>query len=226
MNQPARTAVKILIVDDHVILRDGIVSILSAEPDFEVVGQVGSIAAALKMVRQTRPDVVLMDYGLPDGTGLDATRDILAEFPETKIVFLTIHEDDDRLFAAVRSGAKGYLLKNIHASDLLSKLRGLMRGAPPISTEMTSRILTEFARTPPPKTISDQRFDQLTARELEILQYIASGYANLAIAEQLVISVHTVKNHIHNILDKLQVSDRHQAAELARQHGLFANRRP
>lgn len=207
--------IRIVIVDDHVILRDGIVSIFDALSDFEVVGEAGSVASAVKVVQAAQPDLILMDFSLPDGTGLDATKQILATHPQTNVVFLTVHEEDDMLFAAVRSGAKGYLLKNIPATEMVSRLRGLSQGDPAMSPAQTSRILSEFARTTPPKPANEEEKTLLTERELEVLRLIVLGSSNREIAGQLYISVHTVKNHVHNILDKLQANNRLQAAEIA-----------
>ena len=206
---------RLVIVDDHVMLRDGIVSILNEQPDFEVVGQAGSVAGALEAVRASRPDLVLMDYGLPDGTGLDATRAILASNPQTAVVLLTVHEEDDLLFEAVRSGAAGYLLKNISAKDMLARLRGLSQGEVAMEPTESRRILSEFARTAAPAKTDQEQAIGLTNRELDVLCLIVAGGTNKEIATQLHISVHTVKNHIHHILDKLQVSNRHEAAEVA-----------
>jgi DNA-binding NarL/FixJ family response regulator len=210
---------RIVVVDDHIILRDGIVSILKAQPDFEVVGVAGSVAGALEAVKNSRPDVILMDYGLPDGTGLDATKEILASHPQIDIVLLTVHEEDEILFAAVRSGAKGYLLKNVSAKVMLAKLRGLSQGDAAILPAQTGRILSEFARTAPPQP-SEENIIPLTDRELEVLQLVANGSSNQEIAAQLHISLHTVKNHLHHILEKLQVENRRQAARAAVQKGL------
>lgn len=206
---------RLVIVDDHVMLRDGIVSILNEQPDFEVVGQAGSVAGALEAVRASRPDLVLMDYGLPDGNGLDATRAILASNPQTAVVLLTVHEEDDLLFEAVRSGAAGYLLKNISAKDMLARLRGLSHGDVAMEPAESRRILSEFARTAAPAKTDQEQAIGLTNRELDVLCLIVAGGTNKEIATQLHISVHTVKNHIHHILDKLQVSNRHEAAEVA-----------
>lgn len=211
--------IRIVVVDDHVILRDGIVSILEAEPDFEVLGAAGSVAGALEAVRTHRPDLVLMDYGLPDGTGLEATREILASYPDTNVVLLTVHEEDDLLFEAVRSGAKGYLLKNISAKVMLARLRGLSQGEVAISPTQTRRILTEFARTPKP--IRNGAIEQLTPREVEILRELARGASNQEIADTLYISINTVKNHVHNVLEKLGVDNRREAAKLAVERGLI-----
>lgn len=207
--------IRIVVVDDHVVLRDGIVSILDAQSDFEVVGVAGTVSGTLETVRASKPDLVLMDYGLPDGNGLDATKEILALYPETIIVLLTVHEEDDLLFGAIRSGASGYLLKNTSAADLLAKLRGLSQGDVAISPSQVNRILSEFAKTTPTGSAEQEEMVPLTNRELEVLGSIVKGRSNQQIATQLHISVHTVKNHVHNILDKLNVDNRHEASDLA-----------
>ncbi len=214
--KPIRTVV----VDDHAILRDGIINILDTQSDFEVVGGAGTVAGALEITHAFKPDLILMDYGLPDGTGLEATREILALYPETKIVLLTVHEEDDLLFEAVRSGASGYLLKNISATDLLAKLRGLSQGDAALSAAQTRLILSEFSRTTPATPAEKQQAIHLTDRELEVLQLIANGATNRQIAVELNISIHTVKNHVHHILEKLDAENRREAIEVAVKKGL------
>ena len=199
--------VRIVVVDDHVVLRDGLVSILDEQSDFE--------AGALETAQNLRPDLILMDYGLPDGTGLEATKEILKLYPETNIVILTVHEEDDLLFEAVRSGAIGYLLKYISANDLLENLRAISRGDAAISAAQTRRIMSEFARTTPARTADQKETILLTDRELEVLRLIVKGATNKEIGAELHISIHTVKNHVHHILDKLEVSSRQEAVEVA-----------
>lgn len=212
---------RIVIVDDHAILRDGIVSIFNSQPDFEVVGVADSVASAVEAAKNLTPDLMLMDYGLPDGTGLDATRRILSAQPNINIVLLTVHEEDDLLFSAIRSGAKGYLLKNINANYLLAKLRGLSQGNAALSSDQTRRILSEFARTEPAPSPRQVEENPLTARELEVLALIASDVSNRDIGEQLHISPHTVKNHVHNIIEKLGARNRREAVKLAVEKGLL-----
>jgi two-component system NarL family response regulator len=173
------------------------------------------------MTRQLEPDLILMDFGLPDGTGLDATQAILAERPETDIVFLTVHEQDDRLFAAIRGGAKGYLLKNVPVSKLLDYLRGVERGEAALSPAMTSHILEEFARLDPSRGPGPAELSELTTREVEVLRELATGASNLEIADRLYISENTVKNHVGSILTKLNLRNRREAASLAQRHGLL-----
>lgn len=208
-------AIRIVIVDDHVMLRDGIISILQKQPDFDVVGEAGSVAGALATVRDAQPDLVLMDYQLPDGDGLQATREILASSPEINVVLLTMHDEDELLFAAVRSGAKGFLLKNISAKEMLETLRGLAQGDVAMLPSEKNRILSEFARTSSQAADDAAAEPSLTKRELEVLQLVVTGATNGEIAQELHISQHTVKNHVHNILEKLQVADRHEATAVA-----------
>lgn len=215
--------VRIAIVEDHVILREGIISILNKQRDFEVVGEAGSVAGALKLAQDSRPDLILMDFGLPDGNGVEATKKILAAYPETNVVFLTMHEEDDLLFAAVRSGAKGYLLKNISAEQMLGKLRDLAGGDAAFLPAQTRQILAEFARTDSSEPVVEELTIPLTARELEVLRLLVKDASNQEIGRQLHISVHTVKNHVHNILDKLNVSNRRQAADVAVKRRLVAS---
>jgi DNA-binding NarL/FixJ family response regulator len=209
---------KIIIVDDHVLFREGLAAIIRSESDIEVIGQAGTVEDAIEIVRELKPEMVLMDFGLPDGTGADATRTILNKHPECKIIFLTMSEEDEDLFAAIRSGAKGYLLKNMHPSKLISTLRSVQKGESALSRSMTLRLMEELARTKEPPRAGDPT---LTRRELEVLRELASGLSNQEIAERLVISENTVKYHVHSILEKLNLSDRRDAALYAREHGLL-----
>lgn len=206
---------RVLLVDDHILFREGLVGLLGSQPGIDVVGEAGSVSEAIEMTRDLRPDLVLMDFSLPDGTGLDATQTILSERPETKIVFLTVHEEDDRLFAAIRGGAKGYLLKNVPIAKLLASLRGIEHGEAAISPTMTSRVLNEFARLEPKQDLPAS--DELTTRELDVLRELVTGASNREIADHLVIAENTVKNHIRNILSKLNLKNRREAAEFARE---------
>ena len=214
------TLMRILLVDDHVLFREGLVSLLDSQPEFEVVGQAGLVREAISLAHKLKPDMVLMDFGLPDGTGLDATKSILADRPETKIVFLTVHEEDDRLFAAIRSGAKGYLLKNVPVTKLLAFLHGVERGEAAISSVMAGRILAEFARTEPTRGRERVETGELTIRELQVLRELSSGATNGEIAARLIIAENTVKNHVRNILAKLNLRNRREARDFARSQGL------
>jgi two-component system nitrate/nitrite response regulator NarL len=215
--------VKTLLVDDHALFREGLASLLAGQPDFTVIGEAGSVQEAILMACDLRPHLVLMDFTLPDGTGLDATRAILAECPQTQIVFLTVHEEDERLFAAIRSGAKGYLLKNVPVAKLLSFLRGLKQGEVAITPKMTSRILDEFSRMEPTRGPASDDLSALTARELDVLREMSTGASNREIAQHLYISENTVKTHVSSILSKLNLQNRREAARFAHQHRVKAN---
>ena len=215
---------KILIIDDHVLFREGLISLISHQPDMSVVGEGGSVREAFELSRKLQPDMILMDFSLPDGTGLDAAQVILREQPETKIIFLTIHDDDERLFPAIRLGAKGFLMKNIPVVRLLAALRGVQHGEAALSREMTARLMDAFAQSKPPLSpASEAPLSGLTPREREVLRELATDASNREIAERLVISENTVRNHVHNILEKLGISNRREAINLAHQNGFTAN---
>jgi DNA-binding NarL/FixJ family response regulator len=212
--------IKLVIVDDHALFREGLASILRLEPDIEVSGLAGSVEEAVQIVRNIKPDIVLMDFTLPDGTGADATGLILDEHPLCKIVFLTMSERDENLFAAIRSGAKGYLLKNLSPSKLVASIRSVNDGESAISRSMTLRLMEELSRTKATDRAGDASLDQLTRRELEVLRELATGLTNQEIADRLYISQNTVKYHVHSILDKLNLPDRRAAAMFAKEHGI------
>ena len=201
---------KILIVDDHILFREGLVSLFNGQPDLHVVGQASCVQEAVSMTNELQPGLVLMDFSLPDGSGLDAAKLILAQQPRTKIVFLTVHEDDSRLFEAIRVGAKGYLLKNVPVAKLLAFLRGVERGEAALTPAMTSKIMDEFARLTEPPEQGETELAMLSHRELEVLEQLRMGATNQEIAERLVISENTVKNHVRNILTKLNLHSRRQ----------------
>jgi two-component system nitrate/nitrite response regulator NarL len=215
MNEPT----KILIVDDHILFREGLASLIGSQTDFIVVGEAGSVKEACQLASSLVPDLILMDFSLPDGTGAEATRAILEELPDVDIVFITVHDSDEFLMEAVCSGAKGYLLKNLPVVKLLDSLRGLARDEAAISRQMTSHLM---------KLISNQHRDRysgnvddlpLTAREIEVLRELAIGASNQEIAGHLCISINTVKNHVHNILQKLELDNRRQLAKFAVDQG-------
>ncbi len=213
--------VRVLLVDDHVLFRQGVASLLAAQSDFSVVGEAGSVREAIEAARDLQPDLVLMDFALPDGTGADAAQVILADRPDTQIVFLTVYEEDDRLFAAIRSGARGYLLKNVPVSQVVASLRALERGEAAISRSLTRRLMDLVSRLRMPRELDwVEPPGELTARELEILQELATGASNREIAAHLFISENTVKNHVRSILSKLGLRNRREAARYARRHGL------
>ncbi len=205
--------IRLLIVDDHILFLEALTNLIGSQPGFMVVGQARSVADAVAFSKLYKPDVVLMDFVLPDGTGLDAAAEILAELPDTKIVFLTAHEEDDRLFAAIRYGAKGYLLKTTSANEMISYLRGLERGEAAVHPAITSRILEEFARLPVQKERTPEALSTLTAREREVWRELRKGATNRQIADRLIISEQTVKNHVSQILGKLNLRSRHELRE-------------
>jgi DNA-binding NarL/FixJ family response regulator len=212
--------IKILVVDDHILFREGIANMLDPQPDMKVVGQASSAKEAVVMTRNLKPNLVLMDMSLPDGTGLEATQAILAELPQTKIVFLTVHDNDETLFAAIRAGAAGYLYKNVRVTELLRTLRGVARGEAGISRLMALRVLDEFSRLPQITAESSETVT-LTMREIEIVRQLADGATNHEIARKFSISESTVKNHVRNVLSKLHLHSRHDVVTYARSRGLL-----
>ena len=210
--------IKTMIVDDHVLFREGLTSIIQSEPDIEIAGMAGTVQEAVELSQTIKPDIILMDFSLPDGTGAEAARLILDDHPGCKIVFLTMSEEDEDLFAAIRSGAKGYLLKNMRPQKLVATIRSVQKGEAALSRSMTLRLMQEFSRTK--KTPSLEGIT-ITLREIDVLRAIASGLSNQEISNQLYISENTVKSHVHSILEKLNLSDRKEAAEYARKNGLL-----
>lgn len=214
---------KLLIVDDHVLFREGLASIIRSERDIEILGLVGSVKDAVEMAGRTKPDIVLMDFNLPDGTGADATRAILDIHPKCGIVFLTMSEKDDNLLSAIRSGAKGYLLKDMHPTKLVNALRAVQKGESAVSRAMTLRLMQELSQPGKFEKAAGTPSPTLTRRELDVLNAIAKGMSNQEIANQFFLSENTVKYHVHSILDKLQLKDRREAAAYARERGILPN---
>ncbi len=212
---------KILIIDDHHLFREGLMSLFQSTDDFLVVGGAGSVHEGIQKAFKEQPDLILMDFSLPDGTGLDATRAIMGELPNVRIVFLTISETDENLFAALRAGASGYLLKNVTRNDLIASLRALDKDEMALSRKMMSKVVVEFSRTTHSAgEDSHTLVARLSPREVDILREIESGATNYEIARRLFLSENTVKHHIRNVLDKLGVENRRMAAAIARQNGL------
>lgn len=209
---------KVLIVDDHVLFRQGLIGLLNSQPDFCVVGEAGTLKEAFRLANDLHPDLILMDFSLPDGSGADVTKLVLKILPDTNIVFLTMHDEDEFLLDAIRSGAKGYLLKNMSVDKLFSSLRGLERGEAALSRQMTTCLIKELGREGHTREQSDPVFDKLTRRESDIINEVVKGKSNEDIAKQLFISVSTVKNHISNIFEKLGLKNRYELAAYAEHH--------
>jgi DNA-binding NarL/FixJ family response regulator len=224
MDRESVRARRVLLVDDHVLFREGLAGILASQPDLQIVGEANDGIEALIKARELKPDLILMDIQMPGMDGLQATRLIKDELPQVKVVMLTVQGDDEKLFEAIKNGAEGYLLKDIHSRQMLSMLRSALQGEAALSPEMAGRVLAEFRRlsqSMPYGTEGESEVDCLTAREQEVLGLIAEGAHDKDIAEELHISLNTVKSHVRNILSKLQVSSRRQAARLAKNKGLL-----
>ena len=210
---------RILLADDHALFRDGVASLLGAW-GHDVVGQVADGDAAVAAAARLRPDLVLMDVAMPGGGGLAATRRLAAEAPGVAIVMLTASEDVDDLFAAIKAGARGYLLKNLEAGELRGMLSAVERGEAAITPAIAARILAELAR-PEPAPAADTDPDHLTERELEVLRLVVRGLRNKEIAAELGISENTAKYHLRNILDKLHAQSRAEVVARAMRERLL-----
>lgn len=213
----AQTIIRVLLVDDHALVRDGIAGVIRGQPDMAVVGEAGDGLEALVKAQALHPDVILMDINMPGTDGLEATRLIAQALPECQIIILTMRDEDERLFDAIRSGARGYLLKTIRAQQLIDLIRGAARGEAALSPSMAARIMSEFRRrNVPAATTPASELDELTTREHDVLRLIADGLADKDIAAALGVSLYTIKSHVRNILAKLHVSNRRAAARRAR----------
>jgi len=210
--------IRILIADDHPLFRKGMRALLASMPDAEVVGEATSGTDAIELAARLQPDVILMDLQMPDGGGIAATRQIMRASPHIHTLVVTLFEDDDSVFTALRAGARGYVLKDIDEDEMLRAIRAVGRGEAIFSPAIAARLIDFFA-TPRPAT-PKEIFPDLTDREREILGMIARGQSNAQISDSLGVSLKTVRNHVSNIFSKLQVADRVQAALRARAAGL------
>lgn len=218
----AQAPMRLLIVDDHPLFRDGLRSLLEAR-GMDVVAEANNGREALEKARRCQPDVVLMDLRMPEMNGLAATRLLSAEQPQTKVVILTASEDDSDLFEAIKSGAQGFLFKNLDSDDFFRLLDGVGRGEPALTPNLARKLLGEFARTTPDPTPAPEtaRAQTLTERERRVLDLLVQGItSNRELAARLVVSENTIKYHLRNILDKLHLQNRAQVVAYAVRHGL------
>lgn len=209
--------IKILIADDHALFREGLSALFSSIPDTEVVGEAATGEEAVARATEILPDVILMDIGMPGINGIEATRRIVGDIPHTGVIVVTMFEDDETVFAAMRAGARGYVLKGADQDEILKVLRAVAAGDAHFGPEIARRLMTFFST---PRPVITQAFPELTAREREILDLIARGRSNQELAKSLYLSPKTVRNHISNIFTKLRVADRAQAIIRAREAGL------
>lgn len=213
------TLIRIMVVDDHHLFREGLAALLNAAPNTIVIGEAGNGMEAVVKAEALAPDVVLMDIQMPDMNGIEATRRILTDHPDTRVIMLTMLEDDDSLFAAMRAGARGYILKGADKAEVLRTVAAVAEGqalfGPAIAGRITSLFQKRVQASP-----SAAAFPDLTDREREVLNLIAQGLSNQEIAQRLVVSGKTVSNHISNVFSKIQVVDRAQAIIKARQAGM------
>jgi len=217
METPVQDLITVMIVDDHEMVRHGAAGYLEAQDDIKVVAEADSGEEAVRLVREHIPDVVLMDLVMPGMDGVEATRKVKDISPRTHIIVLTSYHQDEHIFPALQAGAISYLLKDVKAEELVDAIRRAAHGEATLHPRIAARVVKEF-RTGEPGEY--RLFTELTEREMEILKLIAKGYTNKKIADQLVVTVGTVKGHVSNILSKLQLADRTQAAVYAWQEGI------
>jgi DNA-binding NarL/FixJ family response regulator len=209
--------IRVAVADDHPVVRDGMRMLFASREDVEIVGEAGTGDDIVAVTRQTRPDVVIMDVHMPGVNGIDATRRIVAEHPGIGVLVLTMYDDDDTVFAALRVGARGYLLKGAEQDEIVRAVTAVAKGEAIFGASVASRIVSFFARPP---SGPEKIFPELSARELEVLDLVAAGRNNAIIARTLGLSAKTVANHVSNILTKLQLADRAAAIIRARDAGL------
>ncbi len=211
-------SVRILIVDDHAVVRVGLRAFLGAEPDFQIVGEAADGQAALQVADELRPDVILVDMNMPRLNGIEFTKQIMQKLPPTRVLFLTLHDDVNYLRQAIENGAAGYILKSAVEPQIINAIRAVANGESFIDPTMTITLVRNLALVDVPKSDAT---DNLSAREIEILRLVAHGYTNREIAEKLHLSVRTVEGHRSSLLDKLDLSTPIQIVRYAMQHGLI-----
>ena len=210
--------ITVLIADDHQLFRDGVRALLDAQPDMECVGEATNGEEVIRLATEVQPDVILMDVQMPGMSGVEATRQIVNSSPHIRVLMVTMFEDDALVFAAMRAGARGYLLKGTRHEDMVRAIRAVGSGDAIFSPAIAARLVDYFAALQPRH--STQVFPDLSSREREILALLAQGYKNAEIADRLVISSKTVRNYVSNIISKLQVADRAQAILRAKEAGI------
>ena len=211
---------RIMLVDDHSLFRKGLASLLSTQSGISVVGEASDGNEAIEIAKILKPDLIMMDINMPKRDGLEATREIKKILPDIKIVMLTASEDDQYLFEAMKIGAQGYLLKDLELHQLLDLLNSISKGEAILSSAMATKIFQEFSKGNHNGHISESGEEELTERETTILKYVAQGMMNKEIGDTLAISENTVKIHLRNILEKLHLKNRIQAAVYAVRHGI------
>lgn len=219
MTELPQLPIRVVLADDHALFRQGVRRLLEGAGGIEVVGEAESGADTIRLVEELAPDVVLLDIAMPNLSGIDAARVIKGSSPRAGIIMLTVHADEEFLFEAIKAGAMGYLLKDCTPNELIRAIRVVHSGEGLLAPTMAAKVMREFARTrEAPDLVAVQL--PLTQREIEILQHVAAGLANKQIAQRLSISERTVKNHLSNIMEKLHVNSRTQAAIYALRAGL------
>jgi len=212
--------IRILIVDDHPVFRHGLISVLEKLPDFQVVGQASNGVEAVAKAKESQPDVAVMDIRMPGGGGVESTAAIRQILPQIKVLILTVSDKDDDLFAAIKAGAKGYLLKNAELDELVDAIRLVAGNEAIVSPAMATKLLEEFRQSSGYRP--DRELGKLSLREREVLQLVTQGARNKEIAKKLFISETTVKAHLRSILEKLHVKNRAEAVAKATAKGLFS----
>jgi len=214
--------ITVLIVDDHQVVRLGLQALLSIKPDFEVLGQAATATEAISLVEQFRPQVVLMDLRLPGRSGLEACRDIKARWPQTHVIMLTSYADDELVLEAINAGADGYILKRVKDNELVAAIKAVAAGEAILDSAVTAMLLARVRQAE--HDMTDLAFQNLSAREIEVLALIAEGQTNVEIAAALNLSQKTVGNHVSTIFSKLNVTNRIQAATYAVRHHIERSR--
>ena len=209
-------SIRVVVADDHAVVREGLRGLIGSEPGMELVGEAADGAEAVLMARTLQPDIILLDMVMPRKTGLEAINEITAENPDARILVLTSFAEDDKVFPAIKAGALGYLLKDSSPQELLQAIREVSRGESSLHPTIARKLIQELSQ---PSDLPPAQ-EQLTAREVEVLRLVAKGLANQEIGDRLVISERTVRNHVSNILGKLHLANRTQAALYALREGL------